>query len=169
MTSEDVIDVVLRWMHILGAIMLVGGIFYQSLVLGQISNPISETEAERTARELQRKRWSIIVMIATTLLLISGLVNTALISMRYEFPGGLYHALLAVKLVAALVVFFLASVITGRSALAERVRASGKPWLTRLVIVSVLTVAIASVMKNLEHVPKERDDVSTEESVDRAD
>jgi uncharacterized membrane protein len=149
-----VLDIVLRWAHLIGAILLVGGIAYQWLVVGKGNIPTTADPAA-AANNPQRRRWSIVVMAAITLLLVSGLINAALVSIRFEL-GPLYNSLLGVKLILGLIVFFLASVLSGRSALAQRLRASPKPWLMWLAVLSLVVVMLGSVMKNLEHAEKQR-------------
>jgi len=151
-----VLNIVLRWAHIIGAILLVGGVIYQWLVMGK-SNPAANIASAAAANDPYRRRWSIVAMIAITLLLVSGLVNTALVSIHYQLSPA-YNSLLGVKLGLALIVFYLASVLSGRSALAQRMRASPKPWLTWLAILSLVVVMIGGVMKNLDHPKKQRNE-----------
>lgn len=151
-----ILELVLRWAHILGAALLAGGIAYQAFVLVPALRALGDSEAAAAARETLRKRWSILVMVATTLLLVSGLVNTARISIEYRFPNEDYNLLLAAKLILALVVFFLASVLAGRSPLAERLRQNVARWSFVLLLATLAVVGLASVMRFAERVPKDR-------------
>jgi hypothetical protein len=150
------LELALRWAHILGAILLVGGVFYQRVVLGGQLQPASDREADQDVRDVLRRRWSIVVMIATTLLLISGLANTAIISIRYRFPEGYYNILLGIKLLLAFVMFYLAAVLAGRSSTSVRLRQDARKWLNVLIVLSLLIIGIASAMKAAVRETKER-------------
>ena len=80
-------------------------------------------------------------MITSGLLLVSGLVNAVLIIRRYDFEGGLYHGLVAVKLLLALALFWISSALAGRSSLAEKLREKMTFWLNVNVVLAVLLVS----------------------------
>jgi putative copper export protein len=146
------VDIVLRWSHILGGILLAGGLYYQWWVRPRGSD--EDRNLYQSWQDRTRRRWSVVVMLATLLLLISGLANTALISIGYRLPG-YYHLLLGIKLLLALVVFFLAAALAGRSALAQRLRADSGRWLSILALLNLLIIGLAGVMKFAERLPKE--------------
>ena len=149
----DYLSLMLRWLHIGSAIILVGGIvFWRSTLL-----PALETLAPSDRDELQttlRQRWSRWVMLTSGLLLISGLVNAVLNMKQYEFAGNLYHTLVTVKLMLALTLFWIASVLSGSSVLAQRWRPKTKFWLNVGLVLAVLLVAVAGIMKKTDRTPK---------------
>ena len=55
--------------------------------------------------------------------------------------------LMGIKILVALGVFFLASVLTGRAAKFEAMRRSPVQWLTLLIVLAAVAVGIGSVLK----------------------
>ncbi len=146
------LDLLLRWMHIFSAIALAGGTFFLAWVWAPATASATADEREQWFLRF-RKPWSMLVMISTLFLLISGLVNAVTNIKRYELPGT-YHGLVAVKLLVALVMFFLAARIAGRSDGAVRLRQQMGKWLHAAAILAVLLIGMGGYMKCLEHVPK---------------
>src|SRR5438105_3779431 len=119
-----------------------------------------ETLADEQRKALHarlRKRWSRVVMAAITLLLVSGLYNFILFyklshTWGPDWQSGsdnarLYQMLFGIKAVLALIVFFLASALTGSSEVFERIRAKAKLWITVNLILGVLIVCISGQMR----------------------
>jgi hypothetical protein len=156
------LDIVLRFMHIFGAVLLLGSIFFQRFALGPALGELAEGETADKVRQLLRGRVARLTMLAAALLLISGLINTARVSIDYRFPDGEYHLLLAVKLVLALGIFYLASALAGRSAVAEKLRANATMWLNILLVASLLMIGLGASMKLAVREPKrDRDNATT--------
>ncbi len=140
------VDILLRWMHILPAVTMVGATIFMRFAL----HPSLSTLPDSQRKELQaavRGRWAKVVMISIALLLISGLINTVLIAGTYDFPGKYYHPLLGVKILLALVVFYIASKLTGRSAGAEKFRAKAEFWMTMNIVLAITVICIGGVLK----------------------
>jgi uncharacterized membrane protein len=142
------VDLVLRWIHVLAAAVLVGGsIFmrYPYLAALQATQPTAPLAEE------VRRRWAILVMASSGLLLLSGLTNFVNILRRYEiadtFPGSVYQMVFGIKFLLALGVFFLASALAGRSPLAERLRRREVTWLTVNVVLAVAVVLLGGLLK----------------------
>ena len=152
MDIMDIIVILLRWMHILGAAILVGGV----ILLRWGVSPVLSTRGQPESNQLNediRSRWSKLVMLATLLLLVSGIVNVILMVKTGELaqvPVPYYHILLTIKMALALVLFGLLSVLAGRSSAAQRMQANMSRWLTISVILAVIIVGIAGVMKLTE-------------------
>jgi NADH:ubiquinone oxidoreductase subunit 6 (subunit J) len=85
-------------------------------------------------------------MISVLLLLVSGLYNTAMKAIGFELSG-MYNALLLIKIVLALAVFYLTAVLSGRSATAQKFRERETHWLNILCGLMIAIVLIASYMK----------------------
>jgi hypothetical protein len=145
-------------MHIFGAIMLVGSTIYMRCVHVP-AKLLSGDKLSDSYNDWQRKAWARMVMIASGQLLVSGIINVILIIQRYEFdksefPASVYHPLLGVKFLLALVVFFLAAAISGRSGLAQKLRQKEKTWLTVNMVLSIILVCLAGVMGAAKRSPK---------------
>ena len=92
-------------------------------------------------------------MAAIGFLLVSGLVNYVLTSRQFALPT-YYHLLFGVKFGLGLVVFYIASLLVGRSALADKVRARTVFWLTLNLVLATAVVCLGGVMRFTERVPK---------------
>jgi uncharacterized membrane protein len=141
----------LRYAHILGAITLMGGTIFMRFALRPVVVSLPP-ETKLAIHEQVRSRWSKFVMLASALLLISGLTNLALAG-RYTFEpilgmekGG-YHMLVGVKFLLALPIFFIAALMTGRSSLAKRVQASAELWMNVNLALALTMVLIGGYLK----------------------
>jgi uncharacterized membrane protein len=143
MDTQEIIGLVSRWLHVIPAIILVGGTLFMRFSLVPATG---ESEASAELRESIRKRWSKLVAISVLLLLISGLYNSAMKAMGYELPM-IYNILLLVKIVLGLAIFYLASVLAGRSKTAQKFRERETHWLNILCGLMIAVVMIAGYMK----------------------
>jgi uncharacterized membrane protein len=145
----------LRYMHILGAIALMGGtIFMRFALLPTVTQLDPTTKA--TIHQEVRSRWSKFVMLAAGLLLISGIVNLGLAA-RYEYErvfGMSYHMVVGIKFILALPIFFVASVLAGRSEMAKKFQASAKTWMNFNLTLALLMVLIGGALKFVKREPK---------------
>ncbi|HEV7279165.1 MAG TPA: hypothetical protein VGN57_03035 [Pirellulaceae bacterium] len=150
------LDLVLRWLHILSACILVGGSFFMYFAWFPGLAQVSEA-ARGEALAKVRRGWAMWVGIASGLILISGFYNVAMASIRYDV-GPVYNGLVALKIVLGLALMFLASVLSGRSASAERYQAKGKLWSGVAVLLSVALVVAGGAMRfqDKESRPKTR-------------
>jgi uncharacterized membrane protein len=153
-----IVDLLLRWAHILGAAILVGGaIFWRCAVLP--AGPELSDETRASVAAALRRRWSKLVMLSSGLLLLTGLINFMTIVARYEipkdhFPGSLYHMLFGVKFLLALAVFALASMLAGRSSAADRIRRNEKFWLNCTVALAIAIVCLGGLLRASNRQPK---------------
>jgi uncharacterized membrane protein len=139
----------LRYMHIFGAIALMGAtIFMRIALVPSISEMQSETQA--TFHQSIRQRWARWVTVATTLLLVSGLANLGLAS-RQEFSGlansSLYNMLAGVKLLLALPIFFIAALLTGKTALAKRLQEKRVYWMNVSLLLAIVMVLMGGFLR----------------------
>src|SRR3954465_12124462 len=152
MTSDSLFPLLLllRYMHILGAIALMGGTIFMRFALRPVVVGLS-SETRTAVHEQVRGRWSKFVMLASALLLISGITNLALAG-RYDFQPILgmdkgYHMVVGVKFLLALPIFFIAALMTGRSSLAKRVQASAELWMNVNLALALTMVLIGGYLK----------------------
>lgn len=148
----DYLGVFFRWLHILAAITAVGGSIFARVAL-MPSLTVLGTEQRQTLFEAIRGRWSKFVAGSILFLLISGVYNIMLLEKAYRL-GPLYHALFGIKFILAFIIFFIASLLSGRSAAAQRLRQRGSTWLTVNVVLAVILVCISGVLRALPHPPK---------------
>jgi cytochrome c biogenesis protein CcdA len=86
-------------------------------------------------------------------LLVTGLFNFVTIVKANQIATS-YHMLGGVKILVALVIFFFAAILAGKTALAESFRERMKYWLTVTMLIGVLIVIIGSVMRSYPRTPK---------------
>lgn len=166
MDTTEIIALVSRWLHIIPAIILVGGTLFLRFSLVPAAN---ESNASNELRESLRKRWAKLVMISILLLLVSGLYNTFLKATGFHLSGSSYNILLLIKIVLALAIFYLASVLSGRSKTAQKFREKETYWLNILCALMLAVVMIAGYMKmsSANFDKKEKTDTSSSQLISR--
>ncbi len=151
MDNVMLIGLVLRWLHVLAAVALMGGAVFQRFVLLPAAAELPD-EAHDRLRAAVRGRWSRIVMMSAGLLVASGLINFVLLVVSYQLdrsvlPGRLYHMVFGIKFLLALIVLYIASLLVGRSALAERARQNARTWLTLNLLLATLVVCLGGFLR----------------------
>ncbi|MGE0756035.1 MAG: hypothetical protein AB7F89_13690 [Pirellulaceae bacterium] len=149
---------ILRWAHILGAVLLVGGTLFWRVAFWPAVQELPE-DLRANLNSALRRRWSRLVMLASGLLLVSGLINFMTIVTSYDLvkddlPGRLYHPLFGVKFLLSLVVFLLASLLAGRSGAAERMRQKERFWLSLNAVLAILVVCLGGLLRAADRQPK---------------
>lgn len=148
MEVMQVVDLLFRWIHVGTAIVLMGGAVFTRFVLLPAATELPEAEHDALKGRI-KARWKKFVMIGILLLLVSGFYNYLQVQAVAHGAAGdkRYHMILGVKILLAFGVFFLASVLTGRSAKFEGMRKHPAKALTWLIILAALVVGIASFLK----------------------
>lgn len=143
----EILPLLMRWAHILSAVILVGGAFFMRFVLAPVANATLDPTIHETLRDNIRARWKKFVFVFIALFLVSGFYNYLMVT-RFEHDGEpVYHMLFGIKFLLALVVFALASFLTGRTSIAKKMQANNGFWMGMLVLLAILTVAIGGYMK----------------------
>ncbi|HEX7892745.1 MAG TPA: hypothetical protein VF447_01050 [Terriglobales bacterium] len=160
----------LRYMHILGAIALMGGTIFMRFALAPTVREL-DPAVKAAIHEQVRSRWAKFVMLAAALLLISGIMNLALAG-RYDYepvfgmkPG--YHMLVGVKFLLALPIFLFASLLAGRSATAKKFQANAPFWMNVNLALALTMVLIGGVLKFVRRDPKAEQPVIRPAAIDR--
>ena len=147
-----------RILHIVGAIILVGGLFYIRAVLAPLPPRERPGDGSSSDPDLlfggRRAAWAMWVGIATLLLLVTGLWNYWQMIQMHERLASSYHMIAGIKMLIGLAVFFLAALLAGRSAAAQTLRQKMRFWLTTCLILGVLTVVLGSVLRTYPRIPK---------------
>jgi uncharacterized membrane protein len=142
----SVLDVASRWVHIATAIVVLGGTVFMRFVLLPAADSLPQAEHDALRAKVVA-RWRIFVMAGIALFLLSGFYNYLAVAVPKHHGDGVYHAWMGVKIILAFGVFFLASVLVGRSARFEPLRRERKKWLLLLIVLAFLIVLIASYLK----------------------
>jgi hypothetical protein len=145
MNTEFIVELVFRWMHIFAAIAAVGGMIFQRVALVPAVAELPDDVRHRLHAAM-RARWARVVHGSILFLLVSGLVNVVRIIQNYELVP-YYHALFGIKFLLAFGIFFIASMLTGKSESAQRFQRNGRYWLTVNLLLAVLVVGLSGVLK----------------------
>lgn len=141
----NVVDVLSRFIHVSTAITLVGGTIFMLFVLHPAAKQLSTDEHDRL-RGLINTSWKKIIHVGIVLFLISGFYNY-MQAIPKHVGDKLYHPLLGTKILIALVIFFIASALVGRSAKFEFMRRNRPKWMMVVVLLAAIVVAISSFAK----------------------
>lgn len=141
----EYLSVLSRIAHVGTAIVLVGGTVFMRFVLMPAAKELPDAEHDQLRQRLLA-RWKRFVHGGIALLLLSGLFNYMQQIPKHK-GDGLYHALLGTKMLLALVVFFIASALVGRSAAFEKMRQNRAKWMGLIVVLSALIVGISGFVK----------------------
>jgi uncharacterized membrane protein len=158
---EDLVPLLSRWIHVGTSIVLVGGTVFMRFVLAPAASA-SLSDAEHAAlRERVVGTWKRFVHIGILLFLLSGFYNYLVVARPKHDGDALYHALMGTKILLALVVFFFASALVGRSQGLQKIREKRNTWLIVLILLSAVIVGIAGFLKVREWVPKAETEAAT--------
>jgi uncharacterized membrane protein len=153
MDGEFVLSLIARWLHILAAITAVGGTIFARAVVVPTLDELPAEERSRLHAAL-RARWSIIVAAAIGFLIVSGLYNIGVTSIRFRLPRW-YMPLFGVKFLMALVIFAVASLLAGKTPAADNLRKNARFWLNLNIVLAVCVVCISGVLRTAERIPKQ--------------
>lgn len=154
MDLDLLVSLVLRWLHILAAITAVGGtIFARFVVVPTLEDLPADLRGSLHAA--MRHRWSTIVAAAIGFLIVSGLYNIGVTSIRFQLPRW-YMGVFVVKFFLALVIFAVASLLAGKTSAAERMRRNIRFWLNLNIALAVAVVCLSGILRTAEKTPKER-------------
>ncbi len=142
----DVLSIVSRWTHVGTAIVLVGGTCFLRFVLTPAAAQLPEAEHAKL-KELVLKKWKKFVHIGIALFTVSGLYNFGMQIPRHRGEGGMYHALIGIKILLAVAIFFFASALVGRSKSFEGMRSNAKFWQLVVILLSAVVVGISGYAK----------------------
>ncbi len=138
-----------RWVHILSAIVAVGGMFFLRFVLLPSAAESLTPEQQAALRGAVLRRWRKVVGIGIGLLLLTGFYNFMTISIARGKEVAAYHPLFGVKFLLALFVFFIASALVGSSPALAAMRTRAPLWLAISAVSAVAIILISSILKNL--------------------
>lgn len=159
-TFSDAIALLGRVMHIWAAMAAVGGMIFLRIAL----LPAAATLADPARAALQdavRRRWAKVVMMSISMLIVSGLYNFIkffLASKEWpeawkNGPAHVYQALFGVKILLALVIFFISSTQVGRSPALARFRENAKFWITLNLALALVLVVLSGELRLLHGGP----------------
>jgi uncharacterized membrane protein len=146
--TADLPLIVSRWFHLAAVIVAIGGTVFARLVLhhaARLSLPEREHSALITAIVA---RWSRVLHICIAIILLTGIYNAVVMLGRHQGQP-VYHSLLGVKILLALILFFFAIAITGRSPAFAGLREHRAKWMTVNIVLAGVIVLLSNVLKFL--------------------
>jgi uncharacterized membrane protein len=145
------IQVLSRVLHLLSAMIMVGGLFYMRTVLAP-SATTGATIGEACFAD-RRSVWARWVGMTTFFLLASGIYNLLTIIGQSKATGvklpATYHMLLGIKFLLALLVMFVMSILAGKTTIADKFRGQMQKWLNLAWLAAIAIVVLAGVMRTL--------------------
>ena len=161
----DVLVVVSRWLHVMSAILAIGGAFFLRVVL-----PPALAQADAASRDavLRRARriFKIVIHVCATLLLLSGAFNSWRNFGDYtrlrESPA-LMHALWGTHMLLGLVAIGISIWLLAPKEPSK----NNRKWLTVNLVILFLAVALASTLKNVRDAATKTKDWTTAGQVGR--
>lgn len=143
----DILFVLSRWIHIVSAVVAIGGTIFIRFVLAPSGAALPE-EAHQQLRSRLLPRWQKFVHACVGLLLLTGGFNL-FVAISNKVAPMPYHAIFAVKFLLAMVVFFLGIALTGTSPGFASIRAARKKWLAVMATLGVIVILLSGVLKFL--------------------
>ncbi len=142
----------IRYLHIGSAMFLAGGILFQAFVLTPALIAFNDEQRASLGTAL-RARWSKLVMATAGLLVITGLATVMIEAPKTDYEGA-YMPLLGVKMLLALGIMFLSSLLCGRTEAAQKLRLSEGKWQKINALLVVILILIAGMLKTTPREPK---------------
>jgi uncharacterized membrane protein len=135
-----------RICHVLGAIILVGGLFYIRSIISPVNAPAGTAPVDQLFGG-PRAKWAKWVGIATALLIFTGFFNYIMMIKQHERLASSYHMVAGLKMIAGFAVFALAALLAGRTSIADALREKWRMWLTTCLILGIATVMLGSFLR----------------------
>lgn len=148
MESDLVLPLVMRWIHMLSALTLVGGSVFLWLVYLPISSRILSDEERARVREPLMRRWKLMSHPTIILFLVSGFYTYIAVTRLQHEGQAVYHMAFGIKFIAAMVVFALTIVLTSTMEWSDKLRDSKALWWAFMASIAVV-VLLAGFMRVL--------------------
>jgi uncharacterized membrane protein len=143
--------VLMRWLHITGAVVAAGGTIFGLLVMLPALRGL-EPDVRSDIMESVRKRFSLLFMAGIAALVASGFYNYIAVEIPQHQGQGLYHGLMGAKIALAMVVFFIGSALVGRSKAFEGLRRKRRRWMRRNVTLLLIILVLAAILRSMPEV-----------------
>lgn len=138
-----------RWLHLLSAIILVGGSVFLRFALMPAAADLPTDQHDALRQRLMGK-WKILVHVFVVLLFLTGMVNL-IAKVKVSLP--IWHMLFGIKFLLALVVIFFAHALVGRSKGLQPVRDKAPLFLVVNIVLATLVVLLSGVLNQLPKKP----------------
>lgn len=146
MEDVNVLLLISRWIHVSAAIVAVGGAAYARFTLLPTAARVLDGDQRQRLVEAVRARWAPVTYSCVALLLLSGIFNFVTLAILPKVEPFPYHAIFGVKLIAALAVFLVSSMLIGRSPALAAVQRRKETWLSVVLILAGLIVLLSGAL-----------------------
>ncbi len=141
--------IAIQWLHLLSAIVAIGGSFFLRFVLLPASRSLDEVQ-QRQLTDGVMKRFRPILWVSIAVLFFTGLYNVGMVAMR----GGLaaapaYLHILLTKILLALVIFGIAFLLTTPGDLFSSLKTRRKQLLAVNVVLAVIVVFLSAYLRRM--------------------
>ena len=148
MESDLILPLVMRWIHMLSALTMVGGSVFLWLVYLPISSRILSEEERAKLYEPLMRRWKLLVHPTIILFLVSGFYTYIAVT-RFQHEGqAIYHMAFGIKFLAAMVVFAFMIILTSTMSWSVKLREHQGLWWAFMASIAVV-VLLAGFMRVL--------------------
>ena len=143
MEPTDYIKLLSRWGHILPAVILVGGsIFMQTTLIPALK----DSDDANDVKGKIKRTWAKVIMICAGIIIISGFYNAYIAFKGDPKPTPVYHAAFTAKLILVGIVFYVSSLLSGRSEVAIKFQEQEAKWGKINMMAAILVVLFAGLM-----------------------
>ncbi len=146
MEPIEITAVLVRWIHLSAVVVAIGGAVFMRFVLMPAAHAALSDDAKKQLHPRLVGRWKHFVHVNVTLLFLTGAFNIYM-AVRDGVHPMPYHAILTVKLILALTVFFLAIALTGTGPGFAKLRAQRAKWMTVFVVLAAIIILLSGVLK----------------------
>jgi putative copper export protein len=145
---DMVIALVFRWIHIISATALVGGLIFLRYVVVPVGEKSLTDDVYKDVHTKLAQRFQIVSHACLLLFLVSGFYNYIFVTSPMHDGQGIYHMLFGIKFTFAIAAFVIVILVTSKRARGEKLRANGRRWYVIALALAVVTVMLGGVMKN---------------------
>ena len=158
MENINIVLLLSRWVHLIGAIVMLGGsVFMLYSLFPSMKESLDDNTRERI-RQCIRARWSRFVHAGIGLLLLTGGINFYILGMSPHVKPMPYHAIFGIKFFAAIFLFFIAIALMGRSPAFEKIRRNSTRWLGVVIILGFVIVLLSGLLSQVRATPSVHQD-----------
>lgn len=145
-------DVSSRLLHVLFAVLLLGGAMFTRFVLMPAAAELPDDQ-HALLKDRLAARWRKLVGMGIGVLLLTGFYNYLVVTRPLHSGDKLYHMLMGIKILLAFVLFTLASGLAGRSKAFEFLRRNAATWLLVVILLGTVVTGIGSFLKVRKFTP----------------
>lgn len=146
MPEELILPMLMRWIHILSAVVVVGSILSYRFVVLPAAKQSLEGEALDTFKYNLMKKWKLWLHSPIILFLISGFYYYMVVGRAMHEGESMYHMLFGIKFLLALIVFALYIVLTSTMKWSEKFRDNTLLW-RLLILLTIIVVLVGGAMR----------------------